>query len=143
MSKHPLTLVIVDGHVRARTALTERLQRLADVVVLGAVGELAQAVEMIGRVGPHAVLVDPRTLGISPLAALAALVGSGPPIVVYTASLAGSEEEGFAQAGASATLLKGSDVPGLLHQLRAVIVAHGHTTHIHGVPDEQMPPSTV
>jgi hypothetical protein len=39
----PLTLVMVDGHDRVRTALAERLQRLPRVRVLAAVGEVGSA----------------------------------------------------------------------------------------------------
>jgi two-component system OmpR family sensor kinase len=97
MTKQPFTLVIVDGHDRACAALADHLQRVDGVLALGAVGELAQVEELIGRVRPHAVLVDCRAMGVSPLAAVDQLVSTDASTLVYTTSLADSEAEGFAR----------------------------------------------
>ena len=126
MFVEPLTLVIVDGHDRARTALAERLQRLAGVLVLAAVGEIGLAIEVVGRLKPDVVLLEPRTGDSSPLATLWRLVGIGPPVVILTSSLAEGEAEGFMRAGAYAALVKDTDVLGLLRRIRLAIGAQEH-----------------
>jgi DNA-binding NarL/FixJ family response regulator len=123
MTRKRLTLVIVDGHDRARSALTERLQRLADVLVLAAIGEIGRAIEVIGLLKPDVVLLEPRTGDGHPVATLCRFVDIGPPVVVLTCSLAEGEAESFMRAGASAVLLKDTDFPGLLRRLHAVIEA--------------------
>src|SRR5512146_157831 len=114
MTRKRLTLVIVDGHDRARSALTERLQRLADVLVLAAIGEIGRAIEVLEHLKPDVVLLEPRTGDGNPVATLCRLVGIGPPVVVLNSSLAEGEAESFMRAGASAALLKDTDFPGLL-----------------------------
>jgi DNA-binding NarL/FixJ family response regulator len=123
MVKRPLTLVIVDGHDGARAALAARLQRMPGVRVLAAVGELEIAGQLVGNLLPDAVLLEPRTVHGDPVAALRRLVGTGLPIVIVTSSLVSGEAEAFVRAGASAVLVKDSDLPGLLWSIEAAITA--------------------
>src|SRR5512146_1683247 len=101
MTRKRLTLVIVDGHDRARAALTERLQRLADVLVLAAIGEIGRAIEVIGQLKPDVVLLESRTADGNPVATLCRSVGIGQPVVVLTSSLTEGEAESFRRAGTS------------------------------------------
>jgi DNA-binding NarL/FixJ family response regulator len=121
MSVEPLTIVIVDGHDRARSALAARLARLPEVRVLTAVGEIGPAIEAVGYLRPDVVLLEPRTGDGTPVATLWRFVGMNSPVVILTSSLVEGEAEGYMRTGAYAALLKDSDVLGLLRRIRVAI----------------------
>jgi DNA-binding NarL/FixJ family response regulator len=119
----PLTLVIVDGHERARSALVRRLQRMPNVRVLAAVDDVGLAVTLIGELGPDVVLLEPKTVEERSPTAVSRLADTGRPIVVLTSSLVEGEAKNLIKAGASAVLLKDTDFQGLIHIISATIYA--------------------
>lgn len=118
-------LVIVDGHERARLALAQRLQRIPGARVLAAVGDVRDAARLIEEQAPDLVLYEPRTVREDPLAALQLLRHAGRPVVVWTSSLMPGEAEAFLHAGASAVLLKESNLTHLIEILRRLAALRG------------------
>ena len=118
-----MTVLIVDGHERARSALVQRLQRMQGVTVLAAVGDEGTAVRLIRELAPDVVLLEPKTMAGNPGVALRWLAGTGRPVVIWTSSLVDGEAEALKRDGAAAVLLKDTNLPGLLRALETAIAA--------------------
>ena len=111
-------LVLVDGHAGVREALARRLRRAYTVT---AVDGLAAAGEVLRRLSPAAVIVDPRTIAAWSDHALALLGRAGRPVIVLTSSLLEGEEGRLHRAGAAVILLKGCPFAELLARIEAAI----------------------
>lgn len=111
-------LLIVDGHPGVREALARRLRQAYTVT---AVDGLAAAGEVLRRLSPAAVIVDPRTIAALPDDVLALLGLAGRPVIVLTSSLLEGEEGRLHRAGAAAILLKGRPFAELLVRIDAAI----------------------
>jgi DNA-binding NarL/FixJ family response regulator len=120
-----LRLAIVDGHSGVREALAQRLQRIPGIRVVGAVGDVHDALRVLQEQAPDAVIYDPRTVAGEAHEALTALASGGRAVIVLTASLLYDEAEALRRAGAADLLLKGASVATLLAAIKAAISASG------------------
>lgn len=111
-------LLIVDGHPGVREALARRLRRAYTVT---AVDGLGPAGEVLRRLSPAAVIVDPRTIAAWPDDVLALLGLAGRPVIVLTSSLLEGDEGRLHRAGAAAILLKGRPFAELLARIEGAI----------------------
>lgn len=113
----PLTLLLVESHDQIRVALTERLQRMPGISVVGAVPDVAAAVQMSRQLALDIVLYEPRTVQEDVRKGLQVLEATGKPIVVLVASLLPGEATALRMAGAAAVLLKDTNLSPLLEAL--------------------------
>ena len=111
-------LLLVEGHAEVREALARRLRHEYTIT---AVDGLAAAGEVLRRLSPAAVIVDPRTIATRTEDVLALLRLSGRPVIVLTSSLLEGEEERLHRAGAAAILLKGRPRAELLLRIELAI----------------------
>lgn len=116
-----MRLLIVDGHAQVRAALARRLHRRQDATVLAAVGNVTAGARLVAELIPDVVLCEPRTMGVDPVAAVRRLVAAGAPVAVWTSSLVQGEAEAFRRAGAAATLLKDTNLSGLIAALLPLV----------------------
>ena len=119
--ERPLTLVLVEGHAAIRAALAYRLQRQTSVRLLAAVADIPAALAVIAALCPDLVLFEPKTTARHAVSALAALLATGCPVVVWTSSLTVGEEMLLLRTGATAVLLKGVPLQALVHELRRAV----------------------
>jgi DNA-binding NarL/FixJ family response regulator len=122
---HPLRLLLVDDHERARQALVRRLAAEPLVRVVGHTADVAEAHVLIASHEPHVALIDPRRRDGRGLDAIAAVAGTSHParpLVAVHASYYDSEEWLRAKsAGAHEWVLKQFDVHALIVRLTDAI----------------------
>ena len=128
-----LQLVLLDDHRAAREALVRRLRQSVDVDVAGHTADIDEAVALLERHGPHAVLVDPRRedgAGIEAIASLARVDVPVRPLVAAHASYFDADEWlRVRAAGAHDWILKQFDVDALVTRLSGAIERGAHTGH--------------
>ncbi len=128
-----LQLVLLDDHRAAREALVRRLCQCAGVDVAGHTADIDEAVELLERHHPHAVLVDPRRedgAGIEAIASLARVDMPVRPLVAAHASYFDADEWlGVRAAGAQDWILKQFDVDALVTRLSGAIERGALTGH--------------
>ena len=115
-------LLIVDQHKGVREAVAQRLDRRADAQVLGAVGSVDRAMQLIAANKPDLVLYEPKGMVKHDPGELTALVAAGSPVVVWTSSLVANEAEMYKSDGAAAVLLKAGSIARLVAALAWVKV---------------------
>lgn len=106
-----VTVYVVEQHPAVRQALTDWLQQLPEVKLLGSSGDGATAQVEIAQSRPEVVLVEIKRadgLGLELVRALAAL-SARPRILVLTSYASNGEREAVLQAGADAFVLKDID----------------------------------
>lgn len=120
-----LQLVLLDDHRAAREALVRRLCQCAEVDVAGHTADIDEAVELLKRHHPHAVLVDPRRedgAGIDAIASLVRVDMPVRPLVAAHASYFDADEWlDVRAAGAQDWILKQFDVDALVTRLSEAI----------------------
>jgi DNA-binding NarL/FixJ family response regulator len=125
-----LKLLLVDDHLAAREALVRRLASEPRVDVVGHTADIVEAVALVVRHQPHAVLVDPRRedgAGIEVIACIAAARVPVRPIIAAHASYFDADQWLHARAaGACDWILKQFDVDALIHRLLQVIERRPH-----------------
>jgi DNA-binding NarL/FixJ family response regulator len=115
------TILLLDGHDGVRAALAARLRHTNGVGMVEATGDLADALCMVKATAPDAVIYDPHTVRASADEAIPRLAGGVRPVIVLTSSLVGDEAAALTRAGATALLLKGSNVTCLWRQIEQAI----------------------
>ncbi len=116
----PVQLLIVDEHAQVRQAIAQRLRRLPGAIILGAVSDVATAVPLVRTLRPDVVLFEPKTSDGRRRHGLEPLLNAGSPVVVWTSSLEDDEADGYLRAGASAVLLKNTNMPELIRTLASI-----------------------
>jgi NarL family two-component system response regulator YdfI len=116
----PVHLLIVDEHAQVRLALAERLLRVPQAIVLGAVSDVASAVPLVRNLHPDVVLYEPKTARQRQHDDLAPLLAAGSPVVVWTSWLDDDEAQAFLRAGARDVLLKDTNILALIERLAAI-----------------------
>src|SRR3990172_4316086 len=117
-----IRVLIVDDHQVVRQGLRTFLELHDDIEVVGEAADGAQAVEMVGRLTPHVVLMDlvmPRLDGIG---ATRQIVGmdTGTRVIALTSFAEDDQVFPAIQAGASSYLLKDVSPAELVEAIRAV-----------------------
>jgi two-component system invasion response regulator UvrY len=123
------TILLLDGHDGVRAALTSRLRHTEGVGTVAAAKHLVDALTAVRETPPDAVIYDPHTVDGDAAEAIRRLAENGRPVIVLTSSLVGDEAEALHRAGATAILLKGSNVTQLLHEIERAIEASAQPRH--------------
>jgi DNA-binding NarL/FixJ family response regulator len=121
----PISVVLLDDHQASRHALVQRLRRHARLSVVGDTSDPEEALALVRRHRPHAVLVDTMREDRRGLQAVARLTAIDPairPAIVVHVSYrhVGDWAEAHA-AGADAILLKEIAADTLANQLLPVV----------------------
>ena len=98
----PLRLIIADDQTSVRDGLVLLLGTLPDVVVVGAAADGAEAVDLVGRHAPDAVLMDLRMPGMDGVEATAQLAHLHPGVAVVVLTTFADDESVLAALSAGA-----------------------------------------
>jgi DNA-binding NarL/FixJ family response regulator len=125
--KHiPATSVLLfDNHAEVLPALARRLRTAPDLEVVGETGSLSRALDIAARLKPGLILADFGASGAYAAAMCARLRQASPQsrLVIYTTFADEAMRQTYADAGATACLLKDIGFGGLLRELRLLLAA--------------------
>jgi DNA-binding NarL/FixJ family response regulator len=105
-----------------REGMRGRLDRVADVTVVGEAASGAEAVELARELSPHVVLMDMKMPGLNGIEATREILRANTRICVLMLTMVEDDDSVFAamRAGAKGYLLKDSGGEGIVHAIRAV-----------------------
>jgi len=117
-----IRVLIADDHPLFREGMHGRLDRVADVAVVGEAASGEEAVELAHELKPHVVLMDIKMPGLSGIEATREILGANPRVGVLMLTMFEDDDSVFAamRAGAKGYLLKDSGGEGVLNAIRAV-----------------------
>ena len=115
-------VLIADDHPLFREGMRGRLDRVADVEVVGEVASGDEAVELAHKLDPHVILMDIKMPGLNGIEATREIHQASPQIGVLVLTMFEDDDSVFAamRAGAKGYLLKDSGGEGVVHAIRAV-----------------------
>jgi DNA-binding NarL/FixJ family response regulator len=115
-------VLIADDHPLFREGMRGRLDRVADVAVVGEAASGDEAVELAHRLDPHVILMDIKMPGLNGIEATREIQQASPQIGVLVLTMFEDDDSVFAAmlAGAKGYLLKDSGGEGVVHAIRAV-----------------------
>ena len=115
-------VLIADDHPLFREGMRGRLDRVADVVVVGEAASGDEAVEMARSVEPDVILMDIKMPGLNGIEATREILRAIPRVGVLVLTMFEDDDSVFAamRAGAKGYLLKDSGGEGVVHAIRAV-----------------------
>lgn len=116
-------VVIADDQASVRDGLVALISSLPDFEVVGAAGDGAGALELVGRVAPDAVLMDLRMPGVDGIEATGRLARSHPDVAVVVLTTFADDESVLAalQAGARSYLTKNATRADMARALHAAV----------------------
>jgi DNA-binding NarL/FixJ family response regulator len=131
-------VLIADDHPLFREGMRGRLDRVADVVVVGEAASGDEAVEMARSVEPDVILMDIKMPGLNGIEATREILRANPRVGVLMLTMFEDDDSVFAamRAGAQGYLLKDSGGEGVVHAIRAV--ASGEAVFGPGVAERIM-----
>ena len=115
-------VLIADDHPLFREGMRGRLDRVADVAVVGEAASGDEAVELAHQLDPHVILMDIKMPGLNGIEATREIHQASPQIGVLVLTMFEDDDSVFAamRAGAKGYLLKDSGGEGVVHAIRAV-----------------------
>jgi DNA-binding NarL/FixJ family response regulator len=115
-------VLIADDHPLFREGMRGRLDRVADVAVVGEAASGDEAVELAHKLEPHIILMDIKMPGLNGIEATRKIQQASPQIGVLVLTMFEDDDSVFAamRAGAKGYLLKDSGGEGVVHAIRAV-----------------------
>jgi DNA-binding NarL/FixJ family response regulator len=115
-------VLIADDHPLFREGMRGRLDRVADVVVVGEAASGDEAVELAGKLEPDVVLMNIKMPGKNGIEATREILRASPRVGVLMLTMFEDDDSVFAamRAGAKGYLLKDSGGEGVVHAIRAV-----------------------
>lgn len=118
-----LRVVVVDDQTSVRDGLVALLSTVAELEVVGAAGDGATALDLIGRAAPDVVLMDLRMPGVDGVAATERLAREHPEIAVVVLTTFADDESVLAalQAGARGYLTKNATRADMCRALQAAV----------------------
>jgi DNA-binding NarL/FixJ family response regulator len=131
-------VLIADDHPLFREGMRGRLDRVADVAVVGEAASGDEAVELAHKLEPDVILMDIKMPGLNGIEATREIQQASPQIGVLVLTMFEDDDSVFAamRAGAKGYLLKDSGGEGVVHAIRAV--ARGEAVFGPGVADRIM-----
>jgi DNA-binding NarL/FixJ family response regulator len=131
-------ILIADDHPLFREGMRGRLDRVADVAVVGEAASGEEAVELARKLEPHIVLMDIKMPGLNGIEATREILRASPRVGVLVLTMFEDDDSVFAamRAGARGYLLKDSGGEGVVHAIRAV--ASGEAVFGPGVAERIM-----
>jgi DNA-binding NarL/FixJ family response regulator len=117
-----IRVLIADDHPLFREGMRGRLDRVADVAVVGEAASGEEAVELAKELEPHVVLMDIKMPGLNGIEATREILRATPQMGVLVFTMFEDDDSVFAamRAGAKGYLLKDSGGEGVLNAIRAV-----------------------
>lgn len=130
-----IRVLIADDHPLFREGMRGRLQRAADIEVVGEAASGGEAVRMAHDLNPEVILMDIKMPGKNGIEATREILNTNPDMGVLVLTMFEDDESVFAvmRAGAKGYLLKDSSGEGVLHAIRAV--ASGEAVFGRGVAE--------
>ncbi len=115
-------VLIADDHPLFREGMRGRLDRVADVAVVGEAASGDEAVELAHKLEPDVILMDIKMPGLNGIEATREIQRASPQIGVLVLTMFEDDDSVFAamRAGAKGYLLKDSGGEGVVHAIRAV-----------------------
>ncbi len=115
-------VLIADDHPLFREGMRGRLDRVADVAVVGEAASGDEAVELAHKLEPDVILMDIKMPGLNGIEATREIQQASPQICVLVLTMFEDDDSVFAamRAGAKGYLLKDSGGEGVVHAIRAV-----------------------
>ncbi len=115
-------VLIADDHPHFREGMRGRLDRVADVAVVGEAASGDEAVELAHKLEPHIILMDIKMPGLNGIEATREIQRANPQIGILVLTMFEDDHSVFAamRAGAKGYLLKDSGGEGVVHAIRAV-----------------------
>jgi DNA-binding NarL/FixJ family response regulator len=115
-------VLIADDHPLFREGMRGRLDRVADVAVVGEAASGDEAVELAHKLEPDVILMDIKMPGLNGIEATREIQQASPQIGVLVLTMFEDDDSVFAamRAGAKGYLLKDSGGEGVVHAIRAV-----------------------
>jgi DNA-binding NarL/FixJ family response regulator len=117
-----IRVLIADDHPLFREGMRGRLDRVADVAVVGEAASGDEAVELAHKLEPDIILMDIKMPGLNGIEATREILRASPQIGVLVLTMFEDDDSVFAamRAGAKGYLLKDSGGEGVVHAIRAV-----------------------
>ncbi len=117
-----IRVLIADDHPLFREGMRGRLDRVADVAVVGEAASGEEAVELTRKLEPHVVLMDIKMPGLNGIEATREILRANPRVGVLMLTMFEDDDSVFAamRAGARGYLLKDSGGEGVVYAIRAV-----------------------
>jgi DNA-binding NarL/FixJ family response regulator len=115
-------VLIADDHPLFREGMRGRLDRVADIAVVGEAASGEEAVELAKELEPHIVLMDIKMPGLNGIEATREILRASPRVGVLMLTMFEDDDSVFAamRAGAKGYLLKDSGGEGVVNAIRAV-----------------------
>ena len=115
-------VLIADDHPLFREGMRGRLDRVADLAVVGEAASGDEAVELARELAPDVILMDIKMPGLNGIEATREILQAGPQVGVLVLTMFEDDDSVFAamRAGAKGYLLKDSGGEGVVHAIRAV-----------------------
>jgi DNA-binding NarL/FixJ family response regulator len=131
-------VLIAEDHPLFREGMRGRLDRVADVAVVGEAASGDEAVELAHKLEPDVILMDIKMPGLNGIEATREIQRANPQIGVLVLTMFEDDDSVFAamRAGAKGYLLKDSGGEGVVHAIRAV--ASGEAVFGPGVAERIM-----
>ena len=131
-------VLIADDHPLFREGMRGRLDRVADIAVVGEAASGQEAVELAQKLEPDVILMDIKMPGLNGIEATREIQQASPQIGVLVLTMFEDDDSVFAamRAGAKGYLLKDSGGEGVVHAIRAV--ASGEAVFGPGVAERIM-----
>jgi DNA-binding NarL/FixJ family response regulator len=120
--KDNVRVLIADDHPLFREGMRGRLDRVADIAVVGEAASGDEAVELAHQLGPHVILMDIKMPGLNGIEATREIQKASPQMGVLVLTMFEDDDSVFAamRAGAKGYLLKDSGGEEVVHAIRAV-----------------------
>src|SRR5215218_800047 len=115
-------VLIADDHPLFREGMRGRLDRVADVAVVGEAASGDEAVELAHKLEPHVILMDIKMPGLNGIEATREILRASPRVGLLMLTMFEDDDSLFAamRAGAKGYLLKDSGGEVVVHAIRAV-----------------------
>jgi len=115
-------VLIAEDHPLFREGMRGRLDRVADVAVVGEAASGDEAVELAQKLEPDVILMDIKMPGLNGIEATREIQRANPQIGILVLTMFEDDDSVFAamRAGAKGYLLKDSGGEGVVHAIRAV-----------------------
>src|SRR5918998_2819010 len=115
-------VLIADDHPLFREGMRGRLDRVADVAVVGEAASGDEAVELARKLEPDVILMDIKMPGLNGIEATREILRANPRVGVLMLTMFEDDDSVFAamRAGARGYLLKDSGGEGVVYAIRAV-----------------------
>ena len=118
----PICVLIADDHPLFREGMRGRLERAADIEVVGEAANGDEAVELARRLEPSVILMDIKMPGLSGIEATRRVLASNPRVRILVVTMFEDDATVFTamRAGARGYVLKDDDKDDVLGAIRAV-----------------------